>query len=206
MIELDQLATLTGGNPALAAKWLEPLNKAMAEFEINTPARVQMFLAQVAHESNGFVSTEESLFYRQADRLRAVWPKRFGDKSDAELLPYLKNPHGLASLVYADRMGNGDVKSGDGWRYRGRGPTQLTGYDNYLEASRALGVDFVADPDAVGDPDMGARVAAWFWASNGCNELADRGDFLSITKRINGGTVGQSDRVAKLETITTAMA
>ena len=206
MIELDELAALTGGNPSLAAKWLDPLNHAMAEFGITTPARARMFLAQLAHESAGFAITEESLFYRGAERLRAVWPSRFGGKSDAELARYLKNPHALASNVYASRMGNGDEASGDGWRYRGRGLIQLTGFNNYLAAAIALGIDFVVDPDAVADPDVAARVAAWFWTSTGCNALADAGDFLGTTKRINGGTVGHDDRLAKLNAITNAMA
>jgi len=206
MITLEQLAALTGGNPALAAKWLEPLNAAMPEFNINTPARVAMFLAQLAHESAGFAITEESLFYRSADRLRAVWPSRFSSKSDAELAPLLKNPHGLASLVYAGRMGNGDVASADGWNYRGRGLIQLTGLDNHRAASIALGIDFVVDPDSVADPDNAARVAAWFWQENGCNELADASDYLAITRRINGGTNGQQDRFAKLAMIQAAMA
>jgi len=205
MIDQEQLATLTT-NLTLATKWVDPLNSAMDEFEINTSERAAMFLAQLAHESAGFAITEESLFYKSADRLRAVWPRRFGEMSDQEVAPYVRAPYQLASFIYADRMGNGDEASGDGWRFRGRGLIQLTGRTNYTAMSQALGVDLVNEPDLAAMPAEAARIAGRYWWTQDCNALADVGDFEGITKRINGGLVGQADRVAKLEIIRAAMA
>jgi len=205
MISAEQLATLTT-NFTLATKWVDPLNAAMDEFEINTSERATMFLAQLAHESAGFAITEESLFYKSADRLRAVWPRRFGEMSDQEAAPYVRAPYQLANFVYAGRMGNGDEASGDGWRFRGRGLIQLTGRTNYTAMAQALGIDLVNEPDLAAMPNEAARIAGRYWSSNGCNELADAGDFQEITKRINGGLVGLPDREAKLEIIRAAMA
>lgn len=201
MITALELSKLSGERQDVALKWVDVLNDAMAEFDINTPQRIGMFLAQLAHESAGFTRLEEGLRYSSIDRLKTVWPKRFGNMYEPTAQQYVNNPRALASFVYAGRMGNGDESSGDGWRYRGRGLIQLTGLNNYRAAGMALGLDLVTDPDAAADPDIAARIAAWFWKSNGCNELADRGDFEGVTKRINGGTVGMADRIAKLNTI-----
>lgn len=181
------------------AKWLTPLNNAMDRFEISTPDRVAAFLAQLAHESAETTRLTEGLSYSRAERLCAVWPKRFPTTKSAQ--PYVKNPEKLANFVYANRGGNGDAASGDGYRYRGRGLFQLTFRDNYRLAGDALNLPLVGDPDLVATPPVAALTAAHYWQRLGLNALADHQpgdddvkDFEQISIRINGGRVGLPDR------------
>ena len=167
------------------------LDAAMRRFEISTPARMAAFCAQLAHESGQLQRWTENLGYRW-ERLRQVFPKYF--PSDAEARPFDRKPERIANRVYASRMGNGPEASGDGWRYRGRGPIQLTGKDNYRACGQGIGVDLVEDPDRLATPEPGCLAAAWFWARNGLNALADAGDFVTITRRINGGLNGLAER------------
>jgi putative chitinase len=169
-----------------------PLNLAMGEAEINTPLRQAAFIAQVAYESQGFSRFVENLNYR-ADRLLDVFGKYF---TDSEAQEFAHQPEKIANRVYANRLGNSDEASGDGWRYRGRGFIQLTGKDNYREAGKYLHLDLVGQPELVEGLEVGARVAAWYWASRNLNPYADRGQFDTITKRINGGLNGLLDRRA----------
>lgn len=155
------------------------------------PRRVPFFLAQVGHESAGLTVTEERLSY-SPERLMAVWPRRFPTLASARACA--GQPEKLASLVYADRMGNGPPESGDGWRYRGRGYLQITGRDNYRALSGPTGIDLIADPDRAAAPDGALLVACAFWRTHGLNELSDTGDFTAVTRRVNGGTVGLKDR------------
>jgi putative chitinase len=180
-------------------KWLTPLNDAMDRFEISTPDRAAAFLAQLAHESAETTRLTEGLSYSTADRLCKVWPKRFPTPESAQ--PYVRNPQGLANFVYANRGGNGDAASGDGYRYRGRGLFQLTFRDNYRMAGDALSLPLVANPDLVATPDVAALTAAHYWQQRGLNALADHQpgdddvkDFEQISIRINGGRVGLPDR------------
>jgi len=201
-ITLDQLRQVLmspDGDPQ-AARWLAPLNAAMRAWSIDTPARRAAFLAQVLAESAELHHIEESLSY-DAKRLHQVWPSRFPSVAAAE--PYSHKPQALGNLVYANRMGNGDEASGDGWRYRGRGLITLTGRDNYAHFARAAGLDVLAQPDLLLAPEGAASVAAWFWSSKGLNELADHttgvdGDqhFEMITDRVNGGSTGWEKRHA----------
>ena len=115
-------------------QWAQALNPAMDKFEINTPARVACFLAQTGHESGQFNRLIEGLFYKTAARLTAVWPRRFPNEASAA--PYVKNEEKLANFVYANRIGNGPVESGDGFRYRGRGLIQITGRSNYSDVGK----------------------------------------------------------------------
>lgn len=179
--------------------WVAPLNGAMAQFEINTPARAAAFLAQLAHESAETTRLEEGLSYSTADRLCKVWPRRFPTLASAE--PYVKNPEKLANQVYANRGGNGDTASGDGYRYRGRGLFQLTFRDNYRLAGDALKTDLVAKPELVATPEFASLTAAHYWQRLGLNALADHQpgdddikDFEQISIRINGGRVGLAER------------
>ena len=174
------------------AALLPPLQAAMDEFQVNAPKREAAFLAQVAHESAELNRFSENLNYG-APGLMATWPKRFPDLATATR--YERNPEKLANFVYANRIGNGDEASGDGWRFRGRGPIQITGRENYDKYGRRLNVDLVQDPDKAATPEVGFRVAGLYWQENGLNELADAEMFETITKRINGKMIGLDDRL-----------
>ncbi len=180
-----------------AGKWFVPLDTACSAFEINTPVRQAMFMAQCAHESNGFRVLAEDLHYSAAALLR-VWPSRF---TFAEANEFANNPGRIAERVYGGRMGTGPEGDGDGYKYRGRGIIQLTGKMNYQMAGRALHQEYLARPELVEYPDDAALVAAWYWSVHGCNELADNGAFTEITKRINGGLNGLEARLAWLDKV-----
>lgn len=163
-------------------------------FQLNSPLRIAHFLAQCSHESTGFSRKEENLNY-SAERLLQVFPKYF-NPDQAKL--YARNPVIIASRVYANRMGNREEDSGDGYRYRGRGYIQLTGHDNYKA------FDLAVSDDVIGNPDLVATKyplfsAGWFWNSRRLNDLADLGAdqqvVADITKKINGGYHGLEDRV-----------
>lgn len=171
--------------------WFEA---ACIEFKINTPRRCAAFYSQMHHESVGLTKLVENLNYR-AERLVAVWPSRFRSIEIAK--KYANNPEALANFVYGGRMGNGPAHTGDGYRYRGRGPTMLTGRDNYREMEIALGVPLLSAPDLAAGLEVGARIGGRFWKTRGANELADAGDIQGITWKINGGSVGLISR-AKL--------
>jgi len=174
--------------------WVPLLNETFDKFDINTPHRVAAFLAQAAFESYEFTRLVENMRY-SAERMIAVWPTRFKTLSLA--MPYENNPQKLANCVYANRMGNGDESSNDGWRFRGRGIFHLTGRDNYRSAGCVLGLELSMEPSLVETPEVAAFTAGWFWESKGLNELADYNDdmhFIKITKIINGGINGLSER------------
>lgn len=186
MVNSNQLAQLHIG-----PEWVDALNETFERFEINTPQRQAAFIGQCSHESGNFRVLEENLNYRPATLMR-IWPSRFKTMEDCLIC---NGPRGIANKVYANRMGNRDEKSGDGWRFRGRGCIQLTGHANYFHAGKACGVDFVMEPDLVATPKYAAMTAGWFWSTHGCNKLADAGDWAALTKKINGGTIGLQDRV-----------
>jgi putative chitinase len=180
--------------------WTDPLNEAMERFNVSTPDRVAAFLAQIAHESDECRRLVENLRYSAA-RLCEVWPKRFPTLHSAE--PYANNPEKLANYVYANRLGNGDTASGDGWRFRGRGLVQLTGRSNYRATGHALGLLLEQLPELLEEPVPSSLAAAQFWDSRGCNALADSApgdnddaDFVRITVLINGGRNGLASRRA----------
>ncbi len=197
-----QLAKAAGCSVAMSVKWVLPLSKGMDKFNINTPARQAAFIAQVSHESGRLEKVEECLSY-SAEALLATFPRHF---TPATAQQYARKPQAIANRVYASRMGNGAEIKGDGWKYRGRGLIQITGLDNYKACGVATGLSLVANPDLLLGVNEAAVSAAWFWSSNGCNELADRDDFAGITKRINGGLNGQADRLALFAQAETAFA
>jgi len=166
-----------------------------AKFQINTPLRLAHFLAQCGHESGGFRVTSENLNY-SAKGLMGIFKKYFPTEAIANA--YQRQPQKIANKVYANRMLNGDEASGDGYKFRGRGYIQLTGKDNYTQFGKAIGEDIPSNPDSVSDK-YALLSAAWFWSKNGLNKLADGGAtdavVTSITKRVNGGTIGLPDRI-----------
>jgi putative chitinase len=166
-----------------------------AKFQINTPLRLAHFLAQCGHESGGFRVTQENLNY-SAKGLNGIFRKYF--PTEASAVPYARQPQKIANKVYANRMANGSEASGDGYKFRGRGYIQLTGRDNYTQFGKAIGEDIASNPDVVSSK-YALLSAAWFWSKNGLNKLADGGAgdtvVTSITKRVNGGTIGLADRI-----------
>lgn len=191
MIDAARLIA-AGVHPTQARAFAEPLRAACALFDISTPARVGAFLGQLMHESSRLSRLEESLYYTTTARLRAVWPSRF--RTDAEAVPYVRNPKALANKVYASRMGNGDEASGDGWAFRGRGALQLTGRANYTRAAIDLNRPYVTTPEIVALPSDAALTSAWFWNVNNLNQMADAWNLEAITRRVNGGTHGLAER------------
>ncbi len=166
----DQLLEIMPDAIGHVELFLDALNQAMAEFEINSPQRQAAFIAQIAHESGELKWVKE------------IWGPTAAQKT--------YEPPGKK----ADDLGN--TLPGDGFRFRGRGLIQITGRANYRFCGEALGVDLENNPDQLAEPALACRSAAWFWKSHGLNELADAGDFEHITRRINGGLNGQADRLA----------
>ena len=160
----DQLATCTGATAARAALWLAPISEAMGEFGIDTPTQQAAFLAQIGHESGGLKYSRE------------LWGPT------------------TAQRRYEGRVDLGNTQPGDGSLYRGRGLIQITGRANYQAVSDALHEDFIAHPELLEEPADASRSAAWFWSKHGLNALAEVGDFPAITRRINGGLNGYSQR------------
>jgi putative chitinase len=177
----------------IGIEWAPALNDTFAKWGIATPRQQAAFIGQCGHECGNFRILEENLNYKAATLMK-LWPKRFPTLEIAN--QYAGNPKKIANMVYANRMGNRDEASGDGYRFRGRGCIQLTGHDNYFHAGKALGVDFVMNPDLVSTPKYAALTAGWFWFTHGCNELAQNANWTGLTKKINGGTIGLNERIS----------
>jgi putative chitinase len=177
----------------IGEEWVEPLNETFAKYEINTPKRQACFLGQCMHESGGFKFLKENLNY-SAKGLVATWPSRFPNIEYAS--EYERKPERIANKVYSGRMGN--TEEGDGAKYIGRGLIQLTGKDNYKAVTEALGVDLLANPQLLEEPRYAALSAGWYWNKKGLNATADANDIETMTKRINGGSIGIADRQAKI--------
>jgi putative chitinase len=193
-ITTEQLKACIGANPYLE-QWCAALNQLLPDYGIDTPQRVAAFVAQCAHESGNFVFLKENLNYRAAS-LRKVFPKYFADDATATQYASLPNKaEAIANRIYANRMGNGDEASGDGYRYCGRGLIQLTGRNNYTAFADSIETT-PEEASAYLETFEGAvQGACWFWESNNLNQWADAGDVLTLTKRINGGTIGLEDRI-----------
>ena len=171
--------------------WYQALQQLLPQYEINTSERIAAFLAQCAHESGSFVFIKENLNYRWQS-LRKTFPKYF--PTDALAQQYEKQPEKIANKVYANRMGNGPEESGDGWRFCGRGLIQVTGRENYSWFAASLHISPEEASEYMETFEGAAQSACWFWESNNLNQWADKGDILTLTKRINGGTIGLEDR------------
>lgn len=172
--------------------WYPELAEMLPIFGITTVARVAAFIAQTAHESGGYRQLKENLNYR-AESLMKTWPKRFPTLAIAN--QYARQPEKIANKVYADRMGNGNEASGDGWRYCGRGLIQLTGNDNYTRFADYAGIAVEDAPGYIETPRGAVHSACWFWYVNDCNTYADASDIEGLTRRINGGVIGLEDRI-----------
>jgi len=194
-------AAFPAARSADIACFVTPLAEACAEWGIDTPLRLAAFLAQIAHESGQLRTLAENLNY-SADALLRVFPRHFDTAGAAA---YARQPERIAARVYANRMGNGDEASSDGWRYRGRGLIQVTGHDNYAACGTALSLNLIAQPELLEQPAPAARSAAWFWHRHDLNGLADARDITTITRRINGGLTGLDDRKACYARASTAL-
>jgi len=196
MITTEQFAQLFPRNPE-PDLWAESMQEVFPTYEINTPQRVSAFLAQCGHESGGWTTFQENLNY-SAQGLCTTFKKYFPTLESAT--PYARQPEKIANRVYANRMGNGPEESGDGWKYRGRGPIQLTGKSNYMQFAQDMFDDWenlFNNPDWVTeDKDFALMSAIWFWNKNKLNVQADAGDLKLMTKKINGGYLGLDDRIA----------
>jgi putative chitinase len=178
------------GNPPFADHWFEAICQVLPDYDINTVPRVAAFLAQTAHESGGYRAIKENLNYK-AESLCKVWPKYFNAGNAGQ---YAHNQQAIANRAYANRMGNGDEASGDGWKFCGRGLIQLTGKSNYQRYAESLEISLDEASEHLTTFEGCVQSAAWFWEANNLNQYADNGDILTMTKRINGGTLGLEDR------------
>ena len=193
MVTLDLLTHMCPRTKAsILEGYVEPLNTVAEYYEMNVnPARLAGFLAQTAHESGGYTAIKENLNY-SAKGLRGTFGKYFPNDELAN--QYAKKPEKIANRVYANRMKNGDENSGDGYRFCGRGLIQLTGRDNYTKFANDLNMSLEDTIAYLETPNGAVSSAGWFWDNNKLNQYCDSGDFVTLTKRINGGTIGLEDR------------
>lgn len=215
MITADQLlAAIPAAGADRAARFIDPINAALERYRIDTPIRIAAFLGNVGHESGGLRRLEENLNY-SSDGLVRVFRRHFPDADVAER--YARQPERIANRAYANRMGNGDEASGDGWRYRGRGLFQVTGRDNYGKASIALfgyPTRLLTEPELLADPQWAAMSAGWYWDANRLNDLADRHDLDGVCDVINrghktaaeGDAIGYHERIALIDRAMEALA
>ena len=193
-----ELQQLLPKNPFIK-QWHNALAELLPDYSIDTSQRIAAFIAQCAHESAGFTALKENLNYKAAT-LRKVFPKYFPTDALAQQYSMLPNKQeAIANLVYANRMGNGSEESGDGYRYCGRGLIQLTGKDNYSWFAASLDISVEEAAEYLETFEGAVQSACWFWETNSLNTWADSGDILTLTKRINGGTIGLEDRIKHYE-------
>lgn len=179
------------------SKYIDALNDVLSYYEISdSTERTACFLAQIIHESGGFVFVVENLNY-SAEGLMKTFPRHFNSLDVAK--QYARQPEKIANRVYANRMDNGPESSGDGWKFRGRGLIQLTGKFNYTRFAAALEISLDDCVAYMETPEGAVSSAGWFWHNNNLNNYCDRKDFIGLTKRINGGTNGLSDRLHHYE-------
>lgn len=200
MLTASSFQRAAGVSNSLRDAWYPHIAASLSAFQISTPLRQAHFLAQTGHESAGFLKVEEGLNYSE-NALTAMFGKRITAeqaRAYGRNAMHPANQKMIASIIYANRNGNGDVISGDGYRYRGRGLIQITGKANYEALVKQLGADVVANPDLLLGYRFAAMSAAAWWKNHGLNELADSDDVTRITRVINGGTNGLDDRKSRL--------
>lgn len=191
-LTLAQLKQIVPNNPYIE-HWHEALCEILPDYDIDTPQRIAAFLAQCAHESGGFRAIKENLNYRPATLVTLF--KKYFDLPTAERYCAMSDKQAaIANKIYANRMGNGPEESGDGYRYCGRGLIQLTGKDNYTRYAQSTEQTVEEASEHLTTFEGCVQSAAWFWEANNLNQYADSGDILTMTKRINGGTIGLEDR------------
>ena len=194
----DKLNKLIPNNPYLV-HWFNALDELLPEYGIDTPRRVAAFIAQCSHESGSFRTIRENLNYRW-QTLRKLFPRHFTTDEIAQRYASMPNKHeAIANRIYANRMGNGPEESGDGFRYRGRGLIQLTGKENYSWFAASLEIPLEEAIEYVETFEGAVQSACWFWETNNLNQWADKDDIVTLTKRINGGTIGLEDRIKHYE-------
>jgi putative chitinase len=191
-LTLEQLRKMIPKNPYVE-HWHKALIQLLPDYEINTPARIAAFMAQCAHESGGFLFLKENLNYRP-ESLTKIFGKYFDLPTAQAYCARPNKQEAIANRVYANRMGNGDEASGDGWRFAGKGLIQLTGRTNYTWFAASLGITVEEASEYLQTFEGAAQSACWFWETNNLNQYADSGDILTMTKKINGGTIGLADR------------
>ncbi len=174
-----------------SSEWVDILNNLLPKYQIDSPQRIAAFIAQCSHESGHFEKLVENLNYG-AKGLIMTWPKRFTTPELAN--KYARQPEAIANFVYSNRLGNGDELSGDGWKYRGRGIIQLTGKYNYQKFADSVGMNLEQVIDYLETKQGATEAACLFWKNNNLNRYADNGDIRGMTKVINGGFLGLSER------------
>lgn len=204
---IKDLLIYLGVREDLAKTWGSEYEKAFQTYRIDTPKRISAFFGNIIHECNYFKNLSENLNY-SADRLAAIWPNRYsatgkrGGGPNAKAKAIARNPRAIANHCYANRMGNGTEASGDGYRYRGRGPIQVTGKSNYYNLRKRSGIDCIAHPDLLMEPKGGAISSCDYWHVNNLNRFADKDDFDGTADLINlgkktakiGDAIGYADR------------
>jgi putative chitinase len=198
LINVEQLKKMIPTNQ-FVGDWTETLNHVLPEYEINTPDRIAMFVAQCGHESMDFRVLQENLNYRW-ESLRRVFPKYF--PTDALAQEYASKPNkqeAIANRVYGNRMGNGPEESGDGFRYSGKGLIQLTGKYNYTNFADSIGMSLEEVPEYLVTFEGAVKSACWFWNREGLNSWSDQQDVRTVTKKINGGFHGLDDRILRYD-------
>ena len=197
-ITLAQLKQFLPKNPYVE-HWHHALEQLFPDYDINTSKRMAAFLAQCGHESGNFTAIKENLNYK-ASSLRKIFHKYFPDDAIATQYANKKNKQeAIANRIYANRMGNGDESSGDGFRFCGRGLIQLTGRSNYQAFADSLEMNINDLPEYLATFEGAAQSACWFWETNNLNRFADSGDIIGMTKVINGGYIGLQDRISNYE-------
>lgn len=192
MFDQDTIfSVFPNANPNIVDALVNSIDMLGSEYQIDTPLKMSHFLAQTAHESGGFRLMEENLNY-SADRLIAVFPKYF---RNIDARSYHRQPEKIANRVYANRMGNGDEETGDGYMFRGRGLIQLTGRNNYTLYAEENNLDLDSAVEYLTTPEGAVASAGWFWNRNDINELAEEDNVRAVTKRINGGHHGLQERI-----------